>query len=74
MLLRIKDLREDHDLTQTEVSKILNCAQQTYSKYELGQLKIDITSLIKLSEFYNVSLDYIVGTSDEKRKREKQKQ
>ncbi|MBE6144550.1 MAG: helix-turn-helix transcriptional regulator [Firmicutes bacterium] len=72
MMLRIKDLREDHDLTQQEVAKILNCAQQTYSKYELGQLKIDITSLIKLADFYNVSLDYIVGTTDKKKFKNKQ--
>lgn len=62
---RIKDLREDHDLTQKYLSQILNCFQQVYSNYELGQRDIPTDILIKLSEFYQVSTDYILGISDD---------
>ena len=62
---RIKDLREDHDLTQKHLSQILNCSQQVYSNYELGQRDIPTDILIKLSEFYQVSTDYILGISDD---------
>ncbi len=61
---RIRDLREDMDLTQKEMSKILNCSQQVYSNYELGQRDIPTDILIKLSAFYDVSVDYILGISD----------
>lgn len=61
---RIRDLREDHDLTQKELSKVLNCSQQVYSNYELGQRDIPSDILIKLSAFYKVSVDYILGISD----------
>ena len=61
---RIRDLREDKDITQTEISKILNCSQQVYSNYELGQRDIPTYILIELSKFYNVSVDYILGITD----------
>ena len=61
---RIRDLREDKDLTQKEVAKKLNCSQQVYSNYELGQRDIPTDVLIKLSVLYNVSVDYILGISD----------
>lgn len=61
---RIKDLREDNDLTQKAVARTLNCSQQVYSNYELGQRDIPTDILIKLSAFYNVSIDYILGISD----------
>ena len=61
---RIRDLREDKDLTQKEVAKELNCSQQVYSNYELGQRDIPTDVLIKLSVLYNVSVDYILGISD----------
>lgn len=61
---RIRDLREDHDLTQKSIAKILNCSQQVYSNYELGQRDIPTDILMKLSEFYQVSVDYILGLSD----------
>ena len=61
---RIRDLREDRDLTQKELSKILNCSQQVYSNYELGQRDIPTDILIKLALFYDVSTDYILGISD----------
>ena len=65
MYKRIRDLREDHDLTQKEMAKNLNCSQQVYSNYELGQRDIPTDVLIKLSKFYGVSVDYILGISDD---------
>lgn len=65
---RIRDLREDHDLKQREIAEYLCCSQRVYSNYELGQRDIPTDILIKLSEFYNVSVDYLLGlTSNPKR-------
>ena len=64
MYKRIRDLREDKDLTQKDLAKILSCSQQVYSNYELGQRDIPTDILIKLSRFYDVSIDYILGVSD----------
>lgn len=61
---RIKDLREDKDLKQKEMAEILNCSQQVYSNYELGQRDIPTEILIKLAIFHNVSTDYILGLSN----------
>ena len=61
---RIRDLREDRDLKQKDLSLALCCSQQVYSNYELGQRDIPTDILIKLSKFYNVSVDYILGISD----------
>jgi len=61
---RLRDLREDHDLKQRELAKLLTCSQQVYSNYELGQRDIPTDVLIKLSLFYNVSIDYILGLTD----------
>ena len=61
---RIRDLREDRDLTQKYLSSVLNCSQQVYSNYELGQRDIPTDILIRLSNFYNVSVDYILGITD----------
>lgn len=66
MYSRLRDLREDADLTQKEVAKMLNCSQQVYSNYELGQRDIPTAVLIALAKFYNVSADYILGISDNK--------
>lgn len=65
MNLRIRELREDKDLTQKELAKILSCTQQTYSRYGSGEIVIDINNLIKLASFYNTSIDYLVGITDE---------
>ncbi len=65
MYRRIRDLREDRDLTQKEIAQKLNCSQQVYSNYELGQRDIPTDILIRLALFYNVSIDYILGISDE---------
>lgn len=64
-MLRLKDLREDHDLKQEDVAKILNISQTNYSKYELGKISIPISSLITLADFYNTSVDYFIGLTDE---------
>lgn len=64
MYKRIRDLREDSDLTQKQVAEIFNCSQQVYSNYELGQRDIPTDLLIKMSKFYNVSTDYILGLTD----------
>ena len=63
---RIRDLREDHDLKQKELAQILNCSQQVYSNYELGQRDIPTDILIKLAVFHNVSIDYLLGLDDRK--------
>ena len=60
MFRRIRDLREDSDFTQKQIAKELNCSQQVYSNYELGQRDLPTDILIKLSKFYNVSVDYIL--------------
>ena len=61
---RIRDLREDRDLTQAQMARALNCSQQVYSNYELGQRDIPTDILIKLSAFHNVSVDYILGITN----------
>ena len=61
---RIKEIREDNDKTQKELAKILNCSQQVYSNYELGQRDIPTDILIKLAAYYNVSVDYILGLTE----------
>ena len=66
MRLRIRDLREDSDLTQSKIAEVLGCTQQTYSRYETGEITIDIYSLEKLAKFYKTSIDYLVGLSDKK--------
>ncbi|MGN0498451.1 MAG: helix-turn-helix domain-containing protein [Acutalibacteraceae bacterium] len=64
MKLRIKDLREDNDLTQKQISQILMCDQSLYSKYERGEREIPLSLLIRLADYYNTSLDYLVFRSD----------
>ena len=68
MYRRIKDLREDRDLKQRQVAEYLNCSQQVYSNYELGQRDIPTDVLIRLADFYHVSTDYLLGlTANPKR-------
>jgi len=64
MYKRIRDLREDRDLFQREVAKILNCSQRVYSNYELGQRDIPTDVLIRLADYYGVSIDYILGQTN----------
>lgn len=66
MYERIRNLREDKDLSQEDIAKILNISQPTYSRYESGILDIPSTALIKLSKFYETSVDYLLELTDEK--------
>ena len=59
--LKIRDIREDSDLTQKQVAEFLMCDQSLYSKYERGERDIPLRLLIKLADYYEVSLDYLAG-------------
>ena len=61
---RIRNLREDNDLKQRELAAMLSIDQSTYSDYENGRINIPIDALIKIADFYKVSLDYLLGRSD----------
>ena len=63
---RIRDLREDSDLTQRDMARILNCSQQAYSNYELDQRDIPTDILIALAEFHKTNVDYIRGLTKTK--------
>ena len=63
---RIRSLREEKNLYQKDIAAILRVGQKTYSDYELGKTRIPVDSIIRLAEFYNVSMDYICGVSEEK--------
>jgi len=62
---RLKALREDRDLTQTQVAQLLNKSQQGYNHIEVGRAELKIDDLIKLCRFYGVTADYIIGLSDD---------
>ena len=62
---RIRELREDNDFKQEKLAQVLGVRQTTYSKYELGKINVPIDILIKIADFYHVSLDYLVGRSDQ---------
>ena len=64
MYKRLRDMREDKDLKQRELAEKVNVSQTTYSRYESGELDIHSAALIKLADFYNVSVDYILGRTD----------
>lgn len=66
MKIRIRDLREDNDLTQRQIADFLLCDQSLYSKYERGEREIPLKIIVKLAEYYNVSVDYILGLTSEK--------
>ncbi len=65
--MRLRDLREDSDLTQAVLAKHLHIKQNTYSQYENGQRQIPLEMLVALAEFYDTSIDYIVGLTDERK-------
>ena len=65
--MRLKDIREDRDLTQREVAEHLHIRQNTYSQYENGQRGLPIDTLVKLARYFGVSTDYILGLTDETR-------
>lgn len=64
MKLRIKDMREDNDLTQKQISEMLLCDQSLYSKYERGEREIPLKILVTLADHYKVSVDYLIGRTD----------
>ena len=66
MRLRIRDLREDNDLSQQEIANILGINQSYYSKCERGVHKLHLSDAVKLAEFYKTSVDYLVGLTDVK--------
>ena len=68
MYPRIRDLREDRDLNQTQVASMLGMSQTGYSKYETGENDIPTTLLIKLARFYNTSIDYLLGETNQKKR------
>ena len=63
---RIRNMREDKDITQSYMATLLNIHQTTYSDYELGNLNIPIPVIIKIADFYNTSIDYLVGRTNTK--------
>ena len=62
---RIRDLREDKDLYQKDIAKLLGISQQYYSEYENGKRAVPVIHLVKLATFYNVSVDYLIGLTNE---------
>lgn len=64
MYKRIRDLREDHDLTQKQIAEILNMSQTGYSKYETGENDLPSVILIKLADYYNTSIDYLLNRTN----------
>jgi transcriptional regulator with XRE-family HTH domain len=65
--INIRNLREDHDKTQQELAEYLHVRQTTYSKYELGKINIPIEVFIKLADYYDVTVDYLLGRTNKKK-------
>lgn len=65
---RLEDLRTDHDLTQEDVAKILGCQREVYRRYEKGTRTIPVDFLMRLADYYGVSMDYLVGRTKDKGK------
>ena len=63
----IRELREDADLSQKDIARILNCSQVAYSYYEIGRRDIPTEILIKLAQYYNCSVDYLLGLTNQKK-------
>ncbi len=66
MRLKIRDIREDRDLTQKQIAQYLQCDQSLYSKYERAERDVPLHIMVKLALFYNTSIDYLAGLTDEK--------
>lgn len=64
---RIENLRVDHDLTQAQVAEILQCNREVYRRYEKGFREIPVWALLQLAEYYNCSVDYLLGVTNIKR-------
>ena len=65
---RLRDLREDKDLNQTQIAIVIGTSQSYYAQYENGKRQIPFDRIIELAKFYNVSIDYIAGLTNDKRK------
>jgi len=63
---RVRDLREDNDLLQKDLAKLLNISQQYYSQYEIGHYNFSVEHIIKLAKFYRVNTDYILGLTEDR--------
>lgn len=61
---RIRDLREDKDMTQKQMGELLSCSQRVYSNYERGDIDIPTNILIKIADYHNVSVDYLLNRTD----------
>ena len=70
-IIRLKEIREDNDLKQEDVARALGIKQQQYSEYERGVVLISIEKLDKLADFYNTSIDYLVGRTEERKPEKK---
>ena len=66
MKLRIRELREDSDLTQMQIASYLHCDQSLYSKYERGERELPLLLAVKLADLYNVSMDYLIGRTEKR--------
>ena len=64
---RLKEIREDKSLTQSDIAKVLNTTQQQYSKYELGIQILPLEKINTLADYYNTSIDYLIGRTDERK-------
>ena len=62
---RMKELRVENNLSQTDVAKVLHCSQVAYGMYELGKRRISVGNLVKLAKYYHVSMDYLAGLCDQ---------
>ena len=71
--LRLRDLREDSDMSQAQIAALLNCSQQTYSRYESHTTEIPLESLIFLAEYYKTSVDYLLGLTDTRKPYQRKK-
>lgn len=67
-MYRIRDIREDNDLTQSDIAKLLKTTQENYHRYETQKIDLPTRHLITLSKFYNISCDYLLGLIDEPKK------
>ena len=70
---RLRGLREDNDLTQSQIAEVLGTSQTMYARYERGANELPIRHLITLCKFYNVSADYLLGTAPDSRRKQKKR-
>ena len=63
----IRDIREDNDVTQTQMAKLLNVSQNTYSQYETGKIEWTASTLVQIADYFNVSIDYLLDRTDKRK-------